>query len=83
KAVLRGWESPMVLDKDGNKTDVKKPHDEWTKDEDDLALGNSKALYAIFNGVDANMFRLVKRCITAKHAWEILRKAHEGTSKVK
>ncbi|CAJ2645798.1 unnamed protein product [Trifolium pratense] len=83
KAVLRGWEPPMVLDKDGKKTDVKKPYDEWTKDEYDLALGNSKALYTIFNSVDANMFMLVKRCITAKHAWEILRKAHEGTSKVK
>ncbi|CAJ2661871.1 unnamed protein product [Trifolium pratense] len=44
KAVMRGWEPPMVLDKDGKKTDVKKPADEWTKDEDDLALGNSKAL---------------------------------------
>ncbi|MCH79544.1 gag-protease polyprotein [Trifolium medium] len=83
KAIIRGWEPPVVLDKDGNKTDVKKLVEEWTKDEDDLALGNSKALYAIFNGVDSNMFRLIKRCTAAKSAWEILRKAHEGTSKVK
>ncbi|PNX68307.1 gag-protease polyprotein, partial [Trifolium pratense] len=55
-AMLRGWEPPIVLDKDGNKTGVKKPDDEWSKDEDDLALGNSKVLYAVFNGVDANMF---------------------------
>ncbi|MCI81364.1 gag-pol polyprotein, partial [Trifolium medium] len=50
KAVLKGWETPFVLDKDGNKTTVKKPEEEWSKDEDELALGNSKALNAIFNG---------------------------------
>ncbi|MCI97317.1 gag-pol polyprotein, partial [Trifolium medium] len=49
KAVLKGWESPVVLDKDENKTAVKKPEEEWMKDEDELALGNSKALNAIFN----------------------------------
>ncbi|MCH98533.1 gag-pol polyprotein, partial [Trifolium medium] len=83
KAVLKEWEPPMVLDKEGNKTAVKKPEDEWTKEEDDLALGNNKALNALFNGVDTNMFRLIKRCTVAKHAWDILKKAHEGTDKVK
>ena len=29
------------------------------------------------------MFRLIKKCIVAKEAWEILKTAHEGTSKVK
>jgi hypothetical protein len=28
KVVLRGWEPPVVLDKDGNKTVVLKPEDE-------------------------------------------------------
>ncbi|MCI35502.1 gag-pol polyprotein, partial [Trifolium medium] len=28
KAVLKGWEIPFVLDKDGNKTTVKKPEEE-------------------------------------------------------
>ncbi|MCI97009.1 hypothetical protein A2U01_0118309, partial [Trifolium medium] len=28
KAVLKGWETPVVLDKDGNKTVVKKPEEE-------------------------------------------------------
>ncbi|CAJ2633141.1 unnamed protein product [Trifolium pratense] len=83
KAVENGWEPPVVIDKDGKKTSEIKPTKDYSKDEDDLALGNSKALNAIFNGVDINMFRLVKRCTVAKHAWEILRKAHEGTSKVK
>ncbi|MCH79564.1 gag-protease polyprotein [Trifolium medium] len=83
KAGIRGWEPPMILDKDGNKTSVKKTEDEWSKDEDELALENSKALNALFNGVDTNMFRLIKRCTIAKNAWEIMRKAHEGTAKVK
>ncbi|CAJ2656756.1 unnamed protein product [Trifolium pratense] len=81
KAIENGWEAPVVLDKEGNKTTEVKAVKDYSKDEDELALGNSKALNAIFNGVDINMFRLVKRCTVAKNAWEILRKAHEGTSK--
>ena len=38
---------------------------------------------ALFNGVDKNMFRLIKQCTVAKGAWEILKTAHEGTTKVK
>jgi len=83
KAVLRGWEHPVVLDKDGHKTEVLKPEEEWTAPEDELVLANSKALNALFNGVDKNMFRLIKKCDVAKDAWDILRTAHEGTSKVK
>ena len=60
KAALRGWEDLVVLDKDGNKTVVFKPKEEWTTAKDELALGNSKALNALFNGVDNNMFRLIK-----------------------
>jgi len=40
-------------------------------------------LNALFNGVDKNMFRLIKQCIVAKDYWEILKTAHEGTTKVK
>ncbi|PNY15186.1 gag-protease polyprotein [Trifolium pratense] len=83
KATVNRWEAPVVLDNDGNKTTEIKAIKDSSKDEDDLALGNSKALNAIFNGVDINMFRLVKRCTIAKNAWEILRKAREETSKVK
>ena len=42
KAVLKGWEHPVVLDADGNKTAVLKPEEEWYAAEDELALGNSK-----------------------------------------
>ncbi|PNX59097.1 gag-protease polyprotein, partial [Trifolium pratense] len=51
KAVVIGWEPPVVIDKDGKKTDEIKAVKDYSKDEDDLALGNSKALNAIFNGV--------------------------------
>ena len=73
KAVLKGWEHLVALDADGNKTAVLKPEEEWTAAEDELALGNSKALNALFNGVDKNMFRLIKQCTMAKDAWEILK----------
>ncbi|XP_045810770.1 uncharacterized protein LOC123905185 [Trifolium pratense] len=62
KAIENGWEALVVLDKDGNKTTEVKAVKDYSKYEDELALGNSKALNAIFNGVDINMFRLVKRC---------------------
>jgi len=73
----------VALDEVGNRTDVLKPEEEWTAAEDELALGNSKALIALFNGVDKNMFRLIKQCIVAKNDWEILKTTHEGTAKVK
>jgi hypothetical protein len=83
KAILKGWEPPVVLDKDGNKTVVLKPEEEWSQEEDEAALGNNNALNALFNGVDRSMFKLIKPCIVAKDAWRILETAHEGTSKVK
>jgi len=83
KAVLKGWELLVALDVDGNSTQVLKPEEEWSAAEDELALGNSKALNALFNGVNKNMFRVIKQCTVAKDAWEILKTAHEGTTKVK
>jgi len=64
-------------------TEVLKQEEEWTGPEDELALANFKVLNALFNGVDKNMFRLIKKCNVGKDAWDILRTAHEGTSKVK
>ncbi|MCI31862.1 gag-protease polyprotein, partial [Trifolium medium] len=73
----------VMVDKEGSSTLELKPEEDWSKEEDELALGNSKALNALFNGVDKNMFRLIKQCTVAKDAWEILKTTHEGTSKVK
>ena len=83
KAVLKGWEHPVVVNAEGVRTTDLKPEEEWSKEEDELALGNSKALNDLFNGVDKNIFRLIKHCTVAKDAWEILKTAHEGSSKVK
>ncbi|KAK2369181.1 gag-protease polyprotein [Trifolium repens] len=78
KAVIKGWEHPVM-----RSTTVLQPEENWTKKENELALGNNKALNALFNGVDKNMFRLIKRCTVAKDAWETLKTTHEDTSKVK
>ncbi|XP_057444286.1 uncharacterized protein LOC130736472 [Lotus japonicus] len=78
-----GWKHPVNIPKEGSSVGELKPEDEWNKEEDEEALGNSKALNAIFNGVDKNMFRLINTCTVAKDAWEILKTAHEGTSRVR
>ena len=75
KVVLKGWDHPLVKDKDGKDTTELKPKQEWSKEEDELALGNSKALNALFNGVDKNILRLINNCTMAKDAWDIM-KAH-------
>lgn len=81
KAVIKGWKHPTTTAEDGKVS--LKPEEEWTKEEDEAALGNSRALNAIYNGVDRNMFKLVHTCTVAKEAWEILKTAHEGTLKMR
>lgn len=83
KSVVKGWDHPLVNDNDGKDTTEMKPEEEWSKEEDELALGNSKALNKFFNGVDKYMFRLINICTVAKDACDILRTTHEGISKVK
>lgn len=43
----------------------------------------ARALNAIYNGVDKNVFRLINRCVSAQERWNVLKVAHESTSKVK
>src|ERR1043165_5862172 len=81
RAADKGWKHPTKLEKDGT-TDLKL-EEEWSKEEEELALGNSKALNALFNGIDKNIFRLVHQCELAKDVWDTLKTTHEGTSKVK
>ncbi|KAK2424222.1 gag-protease polyprotein [Trifolium repens] len=83
KAVLKGWDHPLIVTKEGTSTGELKPEADWTKEEDEAALSNNKAINALFNGVDTNMFKLIKKCLSAKEAWEILMTCYEGTSKVK
>src|SRR4030066_2260851 len=83
KDVLKGWEHSVVVNAEGVRTTDLKPEEDWSKEDDQLALGNFRTLNALFNGVDKNIFRLIKQCTVAKDAWEILKTAHEGSSKVK
>ncbi|GAU48712.1 hypothetical protein TSUD_281050 [Trifolium subterraneum] len=83
KSVLKGWDHPKVKDANVADTDELTPEEDWTAAEDSLALGNSKALNSLFNGVDKNKFRLIKKCEVAKDAWVILKTTQEGTIKVK
>ncbi|GAA0138380.1 hypothetical protein LIER_34927 [Lithospermum erythrorhizon] len=80
KSVLTGWTAPTVTD--NGVTTVKKQSD-WNIVEEELSLGNSKALNAIFCAVDPNIFKMISSCIVAKEAWEVLQTAYEGTQKVR
>ncbi|KAG9444820.1 hypothetical protein H6P81_016160 [Aristolochia fimbriata] len=51
---------------------VEKPDTEWTKEEERLSNCNSKALNAIFGGVNDEQFRRISACTTAQEAWKIL-----------
>jgi len=72
----------VVKDKDGNYTIELNPEEDWSKEEDEVALGNLKALNTLFNGVDKNMIKLINTCTVAKDALENLRTTREGISKV-
>ena len=64
-------------------THLKKPEIEWSPTEDEATLSNSKALNAIYNGVDKNVFRLINTCESANEAWDILETTFKETDKVK
>ncbi|KAA0049579.1 gag-pol polyprotein [Cucumis melo var. makuwa] len=81
RAIISGWEYPT--EKDEVVQIVQKSVLKWTKDEDDAAVGNSRALNALFNAVHPNIFKLINTCKSAKAAWDILEVAFEGTYKVK
>ncbi|CAM8919821.1 unnamed protein product [Rhodiola kirilowii] len=80
EAVEDGW-SPPVVTKDDEVTPL--PKDKWTVDHKIAEAANSKAMNAIFSGVNGKNFKMISACEIAKKAWDILRTAHEGTSKVK
>ncbi|KAA0038419.1 gag-pol polyprotein [Cucumis melo var. makuwa] len=80
RVLVAGYEPPMVT-VDG--VSVPKPKVDWTDAEEQASVGNARAINAIFNGMDLNVFKLINSCTTAKEAWKILEVAYEGTSKVK
>ncbi|KAA0059847.1 gag-pol polyprotein [Cucumis melo var. makuwa] len=80
RVVVGGYEPPMIT---VNGVSVPKPEIDWTDAEEKASVGNARAINAMFNGVDLNIFKLINSYTTAKEAWKILEVAYEGTSKVK
>ncbi|TYK30437.1 F5J5.1 [Cucumis melo var. makuwa] len=80
RALVAGYDPPIIA---VNGVSVPKPEVDWTNAEEQASVGNVRALNAIFNGVDLNVFKLINSCSTAKEAWKTLEVAYEGTSKVK
>ena len=59
RAVNKGWEHPTKTGEDG--VSVQIPEEEWDKEKEALAFGNSKALNALFNGIKENKTEINKR----------------------
>ncbi|CAM8949990.1 unnamed protein product [Rhodiola kirilowii] len=81
EVVEKGWTHPVATDEEGKVSLLGK--DEWTEVQKKAEAANSKAMNAIFSGIDGKNFKMISTCETAKTAWDILRTAHEGTTKVK
>ncbi|CAM9000441.1 unnamed protein product [Rhodiola kirilowii] len=81
EAVEQRWTHPVATDKEGKVSLLAK--DKWTEVQKKAEAANSKAMNAIFSGVDGKNFKMISTCEIAKTAWDILRTAHEGTTKVK
>ncbi|CAM8877475.1 unnamed protein product [Rhodiola kirilowii] len=79
--VLTDWNPPLLATDEGKI--VPKPETEWSEQEERLAMGNAKALNAIFSAVDESIFKLILNCESAKEAWDTLSTHFEGTDKVK
>ncbi|KAA0050098.1 gag-proteinase polyprotein [Cucumis melo var. makuwa] len=80
KATISRWKHPTIQSENGKislKSEIS-----WIKEEDETSLGNSRAVNALLNDVDQNVFKLIYTCSSTK-GWNILKTAYEGTSKVK
>lgn len=67
KVMVKGRKHLVITSQDGPVS--LKPEVDWSKAENDEALGNDKALNSIFNSVDKNMSILIKTCVEAIKAW--------------
>ena len=82
RAIISGWKHPTEKDEISKVT--RKSELKWTSEEDDAAVGNSRALKALFNAVNPNIFKLIYTFKSAKVAWDTLEVAFERiTPKVK
>ena len=79
-SILEGYKIPADVTEEGS---VPKSRSKWTVQEKRDSNMNSKALNALFCGVDDLNFRYIQNCKIAKEAWDKLEVAHEGTDGVK
>ncbi|KAA0063440.1 gag-pol polyprotein [Cucumis melo var. makuwa] len=63
RALVGGYEPPMIT---VNGVSVPKPEIDWTDAEEQASVGNARAINAIFNGVDLNVFKLISSQTTTK-----------------
>ena len=75
-SILEGYKIPTEETEGGI---VQKPRNKWSTQEKRDSNMNSKALNAIFCGVDDLNFRYIQNYKIAKEAWDKLEVAHEGT----
>ncbi|CAM8975516.1 unnamed protein product [Rhodiola kirilowii] len=62
--LLVGWTPPLMANAEGIM--ILKPEAQWTDADEKIAAINSKAMNAIFSGVDENMFKLILNYEIAK-----------------
>ncbi|KAL5583055.1 hypothetical protein UlMin_015497 [Ulmus minor] len=79
-SILEGYKIPADVTEEGS---VPKSRSKWIVQEKRDSNMNSKALNALFCGVDDLNFRYIQNCKIAKEAWDKLEVAHEGTDGVK
>ncbi|KAL5570661.1 hypothetical protein UlMin_027236 [Ulmus minor] len=79
-SILEGYKIPAEETEEGS---IQKPRSKWAIQEKKDSNMNSKALNALFCGVDDLNFRYIQNCKIAKEAWDKLEVAHEGTDGVK
>ncbi|CAM8913096.1 unnamed protein product [Rhodiola kirilowii] len=70
EAVEQGWTHPVTTDEEGKVCLLAK--DKWTEIHKSAEAANSKAMNAIFSGVDGKNFKMISTCEVAKKAWDIL-----------
>ncbi|CAM8877687.1 unnamed protein product [Rhodiola kirilowii] len=80
EAVENGWTHPVITEA-GKVSLLTK--DKWTEVHKNAEAANSKAMNAIFSGVDGKNFKMISTCEIAKKVCDILQTTHEGTTKVK
>ena len=79
-SILEGYKIPAEETEGGS---IQKPRSKWTIQEKRDSNMNSKALNALFCGVDDLNFWYIQNSKIAKEAWDKLEVAHEGTEGVK